>query len=66
MRVINSRRSTAIKGTVNQAKASFSTEIFAGEIISVVQKLALLRYVISGTGQTQVMRKQFVSACRHC
>jgi hypothetical protein len=33
----------AIKGTMNHAKTSFSTEIFAGAIISVVQYLALLR-----------------------
>jgi hypothetical protein len=33
---------TAIKGTMNHAKISFSTEIFAGAITSVVQYLALL------------------------
>jgi hypothetical protein len=34
---------TAIKGTLNHAKTSFSTEIFAGAIISVVQYLVPLR-----------------------
>jgi hypothetical protein len=38
-------RPTAIKGTMNHAKTSFSTEICAGAIMSVVQYLAPLRYV---------------------
>jgi hypothetical protein len=33
-----------MKGTMNRAKTSFSTEICAGATISVVQYLALLRY----------------------
>jgi hypothetical protein len=33
---MNSKRPTAIKGTMNRAKTSFSTEIFAGSIICVV------------------------------
>jgi hypothetical protein len=44
MRVLNWKRPTAIKGTMNHAKTSYSTEIFAGEIISVAQYLAPLRY----------------------
>jgi hypothetical protein len=36
--------STAINGTMNHAKASFSTEIFAGATFSVDQYLAPLRY----------------------
>jgi hypothetical protein len=35
-----------MKGTMNHAKASFSTEIFAVAIISGVQYLAPLRYVL--------------------
>jgi hypothetical protein len=41
---MNSKRPTAIQGTMNHAKTSFSTEIFDGAIISVVQYLAPLRY----------------------
>jgi hypothetical protein len=37
-------RPTAIKGTMNRAKRSLSTEICAGAIISVVQYFARLRY----------------------
>jgi hypothetical protein len=37
-------RPTAIKGTMNHAKTSFSTEICAGAIMSVVQSLAPLRH----------------------
>jgi hypothetical protein len=33
---MNLKCPTAIKGTMNHAKTSFSTEIFAGAIISVV------------------------------
>jgi hypothetical protein len=40
MGVMNWKRPTAMKGTMNRAKTSFSTEIFAGAIISVVQYLA--------------------------
>jgi hypothetical protein len=36
---------TARKGTMNHAKASFSTEMFAGAVISVVQYLAPLWYL---------------------
>jgi hypothetical protein len=42
---MNKKCPTAIKGTMNHAKTSCSTEIFAGEIISVVQYLAPLRYL---------------------
>jgi hypothetical protein len=35
-----------MKGTMTHAKTSFSTEIFAGAIISVVQYLAPLRYMV--------------------
>jgi hypothetical protein len=41
---MNQKRPTAIKGTMNHAKPSFSTEIRAGAIISLVQYLAPLRY----------------------
>jgi hypothetical protein len=41
---MNKKRPTAIKGTMDHTKKSFSTEIFAGAIISVVQYLAPLRY----------------------
>jgi hypothetical protein len=41
---MNLKRLTAIKGTLNHAKTSFSTEIFAGAIIGVVQYFAPLRY----------------------
>jgi hypothetical protein len=41
---MNLKRPTAIKGTMNHAKTSFSTEICAGAINSVVQYLAPLRY----------------------
>jgi hypothetical protein len=40
---LNLKRQTAIKGTMNHAKTSVSTEIFAGAIISVVQYMAPLR-----------------------
>jgi hypothetical protein len=40
MEVMNQKRPTATEGTMNHAKTSFSTEIFAGAIISVVQYLA--------------------------
>jgi hypothetical protein len=35
--------SNAMKGTMNHAKTSFSTEMFAGAIVSVVQCLAPLQ-----------------------
>jgi hypothetical protein len=38
---MNLKRPTANKGTLNHAKTSFSTEIFAGAIISVVQSGAV-------------------------
>jgi hypothetical protein len=41
---LSQKRPTAIKSTMNQAKTSFSTDIFAGAIISVVQYLEPLRY----------------------
>jgi hypothetical protein len=37
MGVMNWKRPTAIKGTMDHAKTSFSTEIFAGAIISGAQ-----------------------------
>jgi hypothetical protein len=40
---MNWKRPTAIKGTMHHAKASFSTEVFAAAIVSVVQYLAPLR-----------------------
>jgi hypothetical protein len=43
MGVMNKKRPTAIKGTMNYAKLSFSKEIFAGAIFSVAQYLAPLR-----------------------
>jgi hypothetical protein len=44
MEVLNWKRPTAIKGTMNHARTSFSTEIFAGAKASMVQYLLLLRY----------------------
>jgi hypothetical protein len=44
MGVMNQKRPTAIIGTLNHAKTS---EIFAGAIISVVQYLALLEYIVT-------------------
>jgi hypothetical protein len=41
---MNQKRPTAMIGTMNHAKTLFSTEIFAGAIISVVECLAPLRY----------------------
>jgi hypothetical protein len=46
---VNKKRPTAMKGTINHAKESFSREIFAGAIISVVQCLAPLRYITHST-----------------
>jgi hypothetical protein len=46
MWVMNKKRPTAIKGTMSHAKTSFSTDVFAGAIISVVQYLAPLRYIV--------------------
>jgi hypothetical protein len=43
MGVMNQKHPTAIKGTMNNAKTIFSTEIFAGAIFSLVQYFALLR-----------------------
>jgi hypothetical protein len=40
---MNEKGPTAVKGTMDHAKASISTEIFAGAIISVVQYLVPLR-----------------------
>jgi hypothetical protein len=40
---MNKKRPTAIKGTMNHATTSFSTEICAGALISAVQYLAPLR-----------------------
>jgi hypothetical protein len=45
MGVVSLKRRTAIKGTMNHAKTSFSTETFAGAIISSAQYLAPLRYM---------------------
>jgi hypothetical protein len=41
---MNKKRPTAIKGTMKHAKASLSSEMFAGVIMSVAQNLAPLRY----------------------
>jgi hypothetical protein len=48
MGVMNWKRPTATKGTMKHGKTSFSTEIFAGATISVVQYLAPLRYAKTG------------------
>jgi hypothetical protein len=48
MRVITWKRPAAVRGTMNHAKTSFSKEIFAGAIISVVQYVAPLRYEVCG------------------
>jgi hypothetical protein len=42
MGVMNWKRPTAIKGTLNHAKTSFSTEICAGARVSIVQHLVPL------------------------
>jgi hypothetical protein len=42
---MNWKRPTAIKGTMNHAKTSFSKEILAGAIISWVQYLAPLQHI---------------------
>jgi hypothetical protein len=44
MGVTSWSRATAITGTMNHAKTSFSTDILAGAAISVVYFLAPLRY----------------------
>jgi hypothetical protein len=44
MEGMNLKRPTVIGRTMNHAKISFSTEICAGAIISVVQYLVPLRY----------------------
>jgi hypothetical protein len=44
MGVKNYKRTNAIKGTMNHGINCFSTDIFAGAIISVAQYLAPLRY----------------------
>jgi hypothetical protein len=44
---MNWKRPTVMKGTMDHAKMSFSTEIFAGAIISMVRYLAPLRHVKS-------------------
>jgi hypothetical protein len=41
---MNWKRPTTVKGTIHHSKTSFSTEIFAGAIIRVVQSLGPLRY----------------------
>jgi hypothetical protein len=41
---MNWKRPTAIKGTMHHAKTSFSTEIFAVAINTVVQYMALLQF----------------------
>jgi hypothetical protein len=43
---MNWKRPTAIEGTMHHAKTSFSSEIFAGAMISVVQYSATLRYML--------------------
>jgi hypothetical protein len=53
---MNLKRPTAMTGTMNHATTSFSKEIFAGAMISVVQYLALLLYTvraITGSYHTQ-------------
>jgi hypothetical protein len=45
MGVMTWKSPTAIEGTMDHAKTSFSTGICAGAIISVVQYLAPLRYI---------------------
>jgi hypothetical protein len=46
MGAMNLKRPTAIIGTMNHAKTSLSTEIFAGAIISLVQCLVPLCYCV--------------------
>jgi hypothetical protein len=54
MGVMKTKCPTAMKGTENHAKTSFSTEVCAGAIVCVVQYLALLRDI-----------KCAFSACMH-
>jgi hypothetical protein len=44
MEGMNYKHPTAMKGTSNHAKTSFSTEMFAGAIISMVKYFAPLQY----------------------
>jgi hypothetical protein len=46
MGVMNQKRHTAVKSTMNHAKRSFSTDIFAGAVISLVQYLAPILDII--------------------
>jgi hypothetical protein len=52
---MNWKRPTAIKGTMNHAKTSFSTEICAGALNSVVQYLVPLQY-----GYVMIMPKNIL------
>jgi hypothetical protein len=67
---MNYKLPTAIKGTMKHAKRSFRPEIFAGAIISVVQYLVPLRYVLQNTAsrlrQGRVTCAVMVSAARTC
>jgi hypothetical protein len=49
-----------MKGTMNHAKTSFSPEIFAGAIMSVVQYVAPLRYALGVLGATCPKRLDLV------
>jgi hypothetical protein len=46
MRVITKKHPTAIKGTMNHARTLFSKEMFAGALISVLQYLVQLWYIV--------------------
>jgi hypothetical protein len=60
---MNKKRPTAIKGTMSHAKTSFSTKIFSGAIVCVVQYLAPLRYALSQSNvQEQNLQSTWHSA----
>jgi hypothetical protein len=48
MGAMNGKRPTAIKSTMKHVKTTFSTDTFAGAIISLVQYLVPLRYTAYG------------------
>jgi hypothetical protein len=58
---MNLKRPTAMKGALNHAKTSFSTEICAGARISVVQYLAPLLYLKEKKGG--MLCQQHTSYC---
>jgi hypothetical protein len=58
---MNWKRPTAIKGTMHHAKPSFSKEIFASAIISVVQYLTPLRYIFATSLHVYIVVKLLIT-----